>query len=233
MADVGLAGFPNAGKSSLLSAISSARPRVADYPFTTLVPHLGVVDFASEGDMTGKSFVMADIPGLIEGASEGRGLGHDFLKHLERTKVLAYVVEITNISEDDPIESYKKIKLEIDRYGELSNKRSLVIISKIDLVDDEMLVEEVIQRFKAEGIDAVYAVSSVTQTGLSNLKYAIYDFIQAEPLAVEEDVNAEESELSSGDKLDDEWIENQGFTLLTRSDFFKGQCDQGGQVERA
>lgn len=226
MADVGLAGFPNAGKSSLLTAVSSARPRVADYPFTTLVPHLGVVDFAAEGDVNGKSFVMADIPGLIEGASEGRGLGHDFLKHLERTKVLAFVVEIKNLNDDDPVEAYLKVRREVDKYGELRHKKSLIVISKIDLADDDSFVEETKQRFRDIGEENIYAVSSVQQSGLSELKYGLYDLlhreIDSEAADEQTDVDQTESPLT----LDDAWVEDQGFTLMTKEDFFKDNTSE-------
>ncbi len=131
MADAGLVGLPNAGKSTLLSAVSAARPKVADYPFTTLHPSLGVVEMGP-----GESFVLADIPGLIEGAHEGRGLGDRFLGHVERAGVLLHLIDITH---EDPVAAYRTIRKELERYadGVLKDKPELVALSKIDLIDEE------------------------------------------------------------------------------------------------
>ena len=138
LADVGLVGFPNAGKSTLISRISAARPKIADYPFTTLVPNLGVVGLSD-----GRSFVVADIPGLIEGAHEGHGLGHRFLSHLERTKVLVHLVDVSSMSGRDPVEDFEIIQRELELFpgrdaaGErLADKPQLVTANKIDALDE-------------------------------------------------------------------------------------------------
>ncbi len=144
LADVGLVGFPNAGKSTLISVISNARPKVADYPFTTLVPNLGVVSRGWEG-----AFVVADIPGLVEGASEGVGLGHQFLRHVERCRVLVHLVAASGYGEpvEDPVERYQSLRGELSRFSpELSERPELVVVSKID-VATEHEVEDAVARF--------------------------------------------------------------------------------------
>ena len=130
IADVGLIGFPNVGKSTLLSRVSNARPKIADYHFTTLNPHLGVVDL---GDSAG--FVMADIPGLIEGASEGVGLGHDFLRHIERTRILVHVVDAASVEGRDPVEDIKTIDRELESYDlQLAKKPQVIAANKVDAI---------------------------------------------------------------------------------------------------
>lgn len=155
LADVGLVGFPNAGKSTLLASLTAARPKVADYPFTTLVPNLGILDL---GDF--QSCTMADIPGLIEGASEGKGLGHDFLRHVERTRVLVYLLDVT----EEPLERFRVLRNEVERHSEsLAQARRVVCLNKVDLWPlDEALPE-------IEGED-VLVVSAVTQRGLEALR---------------------------------------------------------------
>ena len=166
LADVGLVGFPNAGKSSLVRALSAATPEVADYPFTTLVPHLGVVDVGSY-----KSFVIADIPGIIEGASEGKGLGHRFLKHIERNAVLLYVISAEHLAVKERLELLKKEMALYDE--ELLNKPYLITISKADLLDDE-LKEELKQQLP--DIPFIYT-STATEEGLKELKFALWSLI--------------------------------------------------------
>lgn len=172
MADVGLAGFPNAGKSTLLSVLSNAKPKIADYPFTTLTPQLGVVDVYDITGDWGQSIVMADIPGLIEGASEGRGLGHEFLKHLERTKILLFLVD-GFASELEPLDQYLKLAQELSNYSEsLAEKPRLVVINKIDLVDaDEikLVKEKLVEVFRDINQDVLF-ISGATKTGLMDLK---------------------------------------------------------------
>ena len=137
IADVGLLGFPNAGKSTLISVISSAKPKIADYPFTTLEPNLGVVNVDDY-----KTFVVADIPGLIEGASEGAGLGDRFLRHVERTKLLLHLVDVSSISGRDPVEDYEKINHELANYSEeLAERPQIVVATKVDALDDEERLE--------------------------------------------------------------------------------------------
>ena len=164
LADVGLVGFPNAGKSTLISAISSARPKIADYPFTTLSPQLGVVSLRDN-----KSFVVADIPGLIEGAHEGKGLGFQFLRHVERTSVLLHLIDISEMTDEDPIESFKIIRNELDRYHQdLSLKPFIVGASKIDIQGAGTKLKKLRQFCKKNRYD-FFAFSAVAHTGLEPL----------------------------------------------------------------
>jgi GTP-binding protein len=165
MADVGLVGFPNAGKSTLLRRISAARPRVANYPFTTLVPSLGVVE---RGE---RRIVVADIPGLIEGASEGAGLGHQFLRHVERTRVLIHLLDVETMlmQERDLVADYHAIRRELGRYRpELLERREIVVLSKCDLMPGDPRLEAIEARLRAEGIVA-RRISSATNTGIDAL----------------------------------------------------------------
>lgn len=170
LADVGLVGFPNAGKSTLLSAVSAAKPEIGDYPFTTLVPNLGVVSYRDD-----RSFVMADIPGIIEGAADGKGLGIRFLRHIERNPILLFVIP----ADADQIKKEYQILLgELEKYNpELLDKKRLLAISKSDLLDEELMQE--MQAEIPEGIPAVF-ISSVTQTNLDRLKDMIWQAIHAE-----------------------------------------------------
>jgi GTP-binding protein len=177
IADVGLAGFPNAGKSTLLSRISAARPKIAEYPFTTLVPNLGVVDIGA-GDYSVRSLVVADVPGLIEGASEGRGLGLQFLKHLERTSLVAYVIDAADF-ERSPSDALAILETELTKFSpELAGKKALVILNKIDLLDEETLAD-IQESFDARGLEWV-TISGVTGAGLQKLKEKLYQLVQAE-----------------------------------------------------
>lgn len=186
LADVGLAGFPNAGKSTLLSCMSAARPKIADYPFTTLVPNLGVVD---TGGFSGKSFVMADVPGLIEGAADGRGLGHDFLKHLERTRVILYVLDAFSFEGLTPEDAYEKLRHELSGYRhELAKRKSLILLTKLDLdqgdPDAVQRLDETREYFRSRGLE-IMEVSSVTGAGLSDLKHKLVAILDEE-IALEE-----------------------------------------------
>ena len=164
IADVGLVGFPNAGKSTLISSISNAHPKVAAYPFTTTAPILGV---AQSGD---KRFVVADIPGLIEGASEGRGLGDEFLKHVERTKVLIHVIDMAGFEGRDPLDDYKKINLELKNYNKAVFKKSQIICAnKMDLDG----AKENLKRFKKLIKKTVYPISALEKQGLEELVDAV------------------------------------------------------------
>lgn len=164
IADVGLVGFPNAGKSTLISVISAAKPKIADYPFTTLEPNLGVVDM---GDY--KTFVVADIPGLIEGASEGAGLGDRFLRHVERTKLMLHLVDVSSLSGRDPVSDYEIINRELANYdADLAARPQIVVATKIDALNEQNRLEGLKQRAKEDG-RRFFAISSVTNEGVKAL----------------------------------------------------------------
>ena len=177
IADVGLVGYPNVGKSTLLSRVSNARPQIANYHFTTLNPFLGVVDL---GD--GAGFVMADIPGLIEGASEGVGLGHAFLKHIERTKVLIHVVDGASVEGRDPVEDIRTIMKELEAYNpELLNRPQVIAANKMDAVGEDeesaRILEQLRKTFEPEGI-RVFPISAVTGKGVKELLYFVNDLLK-------------------------------------------------------
>ncbi|MEY4632309.1 MAG: GTP-binding protein GTP1/Obg family [Pseudomonadota bacterium] len=186
LADVGLAGFPNAGKSTLLSVMSAAKPKVADYPFTTLVPNLGVVELTDKSVFAGESFVMADVPGLIEGASEGKGLGHSFLRHLERTQLIAYLVTAVNAEEIAPVDALKTLQAELASYSpELAAKPACVVLSKTDLIeadDRNQEIKHLAAPIEKMGLD-VLAISSVEQDGITELKRYLFDRVTASKAA--------------------------------------------------
>ncbi len=166
IADVGLVGLPNAGKSTLISQISSAKPKIADYPFTTLVPNLGVVYVA------GKSFVVADTPGLIEGASQGIGLGHQFLRHVERNRVLVHLVDVFPIDESDPVANYQIVENELKEYSSVVEGRPrIIVLNKMDLLPTGRL-HDLRQSFESFG-HPIFAVSAATGQGLEPLVYAM------------------------------------------------------------
>ena len=178
LADVGLLGMPNAGKSTLISAISNARPKIADYPFTTLHPNLGVVRVAAE-----QSFVVADVPGLIEGAAEGAGLGHQFLRHLQRTRLLLHMIDLAPFDDAvDPVAQAKAITLELKKYDpELFDKPRWLVLNKLDMVPtDERAarVKDFVKRFKYKG--PVFEISALNREGCEGLVRAIYDHLQAQ-----------------------------------------------------
>ena len=169
LADVGLVGFPNAGKSTLISRISAARPKIADYPFTTLEPNLGVVQLSDD-----RTFVVADIPGLIEGASEGHGLGHQFLRHIERTRVLVHLVDVSDITGRDPARDFDIICNELASYSEeLAAKPMIVVASKIDAAQDSARIATVEQIAADRGLPFLQ-ISSASGLGLDELKEEIY-----------------------------------------------------------
>jgi GTP-binding protein len=180
LADVGLLGMPNAGKSTLISAISNARPRIADYPFTTLHPNLGVVRVGPE-----QSFVVADLPGLIEGASEGAGLGHLFLRHLQRTRLLLHVVDIAPFDDADPVAQAKAIVGELKKYdAALYEKPRWLVLNKLDMVpDDERAarVKDFVKRLRFKG--PVFEISALTREGCESLVQAIYQHVKAQQVA--------------------------------------------------
>jgi len=180
LADVGLLGLPNAGKSTLISAISNARPRIADYPFTTLHPNLGVVRVGPE-----QSFVVADLPGLIEGASEGAGLGHQFLRHLQRTRLLLHIVDIAPFDGSDPVAQAKAIVGELKKYDRaLYDKPRWLVLNKIDMVpaeEREARVKDFVRRFRYKG--PVFEISALTREGCQALTKSVYQHVKAQQVA--------------------------------------------------
>ena len=185
LADAGLVGFPSVGKSTLLSVVSAARPKIGDYHFTTLSPELGVVSVSD-----GRSFVMADLPGLIEGAHEGHGLGHEFLRHMERTKVLVHVVDMAATEGRDPIEDYRVIRSELLSYdGQLEDKPELVAANKMDVPG----AEEHLAHFKEAFPDLrVFPISGVTREGVTNLLFTVADELDAVEKTAKVEMPAEE-----------------------------------------
>ncbi len=164
LADVGLVGLPNAGKSTLISSVSAAKPKIADYPFTTLVPNLGVV---RHGDF--RSFVMADIPGLIEGASDGQGLGVRFLRHIERTDLFLHLVDLSGLQKGDPVDNFDTINRELENFNpELSQRPMLVVFTKIDITEVRQQLPEVRRIFEERGF-TTHAISAVTREGVPEL----------------------------------------------------------------
>ncbi|KGD84229.1 GTP-binding protein [Pantoea sp. PNA 14-12] len=178
LADVGMLGLPNAGKSTFIRAVSAAKPKVADYPFTTLVPSLGVVRMDSE-----QSFVVADIPGLIEGAAEGAGLGIRFLKHLERCRVLLHLIDIAPIDESDPVENARIILGELEKYSDkLFNKPRWLVFNKVDLIDEEEAQARAKAIAEALGWEEkYYLISAASRQGVTDLCWDVMSFINANP----------------------------------------------------
>ena len=169
LADVGLVGFPNAGKSTLISRVSSARPKIADYPFTTLTPHLGVVTLSDD-----RSFVVADVPGLIEGAHAGHGLGHQFLRHIERTRVLLYIVDVSNASERNPADDLDTVRHELELFDpSLVTRPQIVVGNKIDVLDDPGRLSSLRDRAAALSLP-VQAISAATGDGVPQLLEAVW-----------------------------------------------------------
>ena len=197
LADVGLLGMPNAGKSTFIAAVSNARPKIADYPFTTLHPNLGVVRVAAE-----QSFVVADIPGLIEGASEGAGLGHQFLRHLQRTRLLLHVVDLAPFDDSvDPVAQAKAIVGELQKYdAELYNKPRWLVLNKLDMVPAEeraARVKDFVKRFKWKG--PVFEISALTREGCEVLIRTIYKHVH------------EQQQIEAGPKeIDPRFVEVEG-----------------------
>lgn len=209
LADVGLVGLPNAGKSTLLSAISAARPKIADYPFTTIVPNLGVVSIADQ------TFVVADLPGMIEGASEGIGLGHQFLKHAERTKVLIHVVDVNPVDESDPMANYRLIEAELRQYQtDLTTRPTVIALNKIDLLPSD-LFSALRAEFESLG-KPVFPISAATNQGLQPLLFAVLEILdQAESEA------QAEVKLTLGAKKEEDVFnvipaENGGFEVISK-----------------
>ncbi|MGF1731875.1 Obg family GTPase CgtA [Photobacterium kasasachensis] len=217
LADVGMLGLPNAGKSTFIRSVSAAKPKVADYPFTTLIPSLGVVRVDSD-----RSFVVADIPGLIEGAADGAGLGIRFLKHLERCRVLLHMIDLLPVDGSDPVENAFTILNELDKYSDkLANKPRWIIFNKVDLLSEEdaqAKIEEILEALAWEG--DYYCISALTRTGTKELTYDLMEFIEQLPREqiVEEEEKTEKVEFKwddyheeqlkkaeSSDDDDDDW----------------------------
>lgn len=199
IADVGLVGFPNVGKSTLLSRVTNAQPKIADYHFTTLQPNLGVVDFED-----GNGFVIADIPGLIEGASEGIGLGHEFLKHIERTKVIIHIVDAASVEGRDPLADIHAINHELESYNpELLKKPQVIAANKIDVLYDgeSEIIKQLKAEFEPKGI-IVYPISAVSGQGLKPLLYAVkkmLDEIPKEPVIYESEFDPADKFIKADD----------------------------------
>jgi GTP-binding protein len=212
LADVGLVGFPNAGKSTLISVISAARPKIANYPFTTLEPNLGVVNAdggtGGHGTELGRTFVVADLPGLIEGASEGAGLGIRFLRHVERTRLLAHLIDTSDTAEMDPVKAYEIIESELAAFSDaMLEKPMIVVATKLDATTDQSKLLE-LRKFCAEkGLD-FHAISAPTGEGVKELVRAMADALDKIPREQldEEDAEAaeEESDSESSEVLEDE-----------------------------
>lgn len=188
LAEVGIIGLPNAGKSTLISALSAARPKIADYPFTTLIPNLGVVR-----KPTGDGTVFADIPGLIEGAHLGTGLGHDFLRHIERTRVLLHLVDVT---QPDPIDAYQTIQAELQAYGRgLPDRPQVVALSKIDaLPSDSPISKEIAAQLQQLAGTTVFNISAVAKIGLDAMLQQVWRQLEAENTSVELSLSSENLE---------------------------------------
>lgn len=223
LADVGLIGFPNVGKSTILSILSAAKPKIANYHFTTLKPNLGVVFIGEE-----KSFVIADIPGLIEGASEGAGLGHNFLKHIERTRVLVHVLDASGSEGRDPIEDFHTINEELFNYNEkLRNKPQIIVANKMDVMESEEGLEKIKQEFESQGIK-VYPLSAITNKGIDELKYGIWDLLQNTEVDyetfdeeyLEEDIEEKEDSIIVRKENDQYIVEGSFIEKLLYSTYF-------------
>ena len=195
LADVGLVGFPNVGKSTLLSVVSRARPKIANYPFTTLFPNLGVV-YAGEG----RSFIMADIPGIIEGASSGAGLGHDFLRHVDRCRLLVHVVDVSSVEGRDPIEDYEAINKELSEYSaELASRPQILAANKCDIADEDSIAR--FEQYAAAKGVPFFRISAAAHMGITELVNAVsYKLAELPPIIkFEADFVEPEPELGGGE----------------------------------
>lgn len=205
LADVGLVGFPNAGKSTLISVISAARPKIANYPFTTLEPNLGVVNAdggtGGHGTELGRTFVVADLPGLIEGASQGAGLGIRFLRHVERTRLLVHLIDTSDANDMNPVKAFEIIEGELGAFSErLTEKPMIVVATKLDATPDHTKLDELREFCKKKGVE-FHAISGPTGEGVKELVRSIADALDRIPkvaLAADED-NEEELEEAAED----------------------------------
>ena len=208
LADVGLVGFPNVGKSTLLSVVSRAQPKIANYHFTTLFPNLGVV-YVEEG----VSFVMADIPGIIEGAAEGAGLGHDFLRHIDRCRLLIHVVDVSGSEGRDPVEDFEAINAELREYSpELASRKMIVAANKVDIMQDPELLERLRAHVEAQGLE-LFTISAAAHQGVRELVKRCAQELQDlppvavfEPTYVERPPEVDTTGEVSIEKFDDTWV---------------------------
>ena len=215
IADVGLVGFPNVGKSTFLSMVSNAKPKIANYHFTTLSPNLGVVDLAE-----GAGFVIADIPGLIEGASEGVGLGHEFLRHVERCKVLIHIVDASGIEGRDPVEDIRAINKELESYNvSLADKKQVIAANKMDLIFDEKEKKNVLERiraeFETEDVE-IFPISAATKDGIKPLLYKVNEMLKScpeEPMVFESEFDLESYSLDENEPFEVKKIEDGVFSV--------------------
>ena len=198
LADVGLVGFPSVGKSTFLSVVTRAKPEIADYHFTTIVPNLGVVQ-----TKFGESFVLADIPGLIEGAAEGVGLGHDFLRHVERTRLLLHFLDVSGQEGRDPVKDFYAINEELKKYSEkLSSRKQIIVATKLDAMQDDSILKEVEKLAKKEKLE-LYKISSVTKEGVQELIDYVDKMLKTLPK--EELVEIEDRKIYTLEDKKDEW----------------------------
>ena len=207
LADVGLVGFPNVGKSTFLSRTTSATPKIANYHFTTLEPNLGVVKLDY-----GASFVVADIPGIIEGASEGTGLGLQFLRHIERTRLLLHVIDVSGLEGRNPVEDFNVINEELKKYSEkLAERKQIIVANKIDSMQDETLYKELEKMAKEKNIE-IYKISAVTGEGINELLSHVAEILKTLP---KEDI----TEVTGGEKIYT-LEEKEQFTITKENDIF-------------
>ena len=208
LADVGLVGFPNVGKSTILSRTTKADPKIANYHFTTLEPNLGVVDLGDH-----RSFVLADIPGIIEGASEGVGLGHEFLRHIERTRILIHVVDVSSIEGRNPIEDFDIINSELSKYDmALEERPQIIAANKTDIIQDEEAYNEFLAEMKKRGYE-VYPVSAATGAGVDELMQKVYEELsKLPPIQIfEPEMDIDEVEFDMTD---------EGFSIRRENEYF-------------
>jgi GTP-binding protein len=206
LADVGLVGFPNAGKSTLISVISAARPKIANYPFTTLEPNLGVVNAdggtGGHGTELGRTFVVADLPGLIEGASHGAGLGIRFLRHVERTRLLVHLIDTSDMAEMDPVKAFEIIEGELGAFSEkLLQKPMIVVATKVDATTDRTKLDELQKFCKKKGLE-FHAISAAAGEGVKELVRGIADALDKIPKESVEDDDAEVGEAKEVDEVE-------------------------------
>ena len=221
LADVGLVGFPNAGKSTLISVISAARPKIANYPFTTLEPNLGVVNAdggtGGHGTELGRTFVVADLPGLIEGASQGAGLGIRFLRHVERTRLLVHLIDTSDMAEMDPVKAFEIIEGELGAFSEkLLEKPMIVAATKLDATTDRTKLEELREFCKKKGLE-FHAISAAAGEGVKELVRGIADALDKIPKEMIDDEEAEAEEANEINEVED----SEGAEIL----------DKGGNIE--